>query len=181
MSTSSLLAKELLKPRAVMAQVFELTRATSSPGAMRRASGMQVAPLRRIISLVITNTAAAERPTVPCSLVTDVTGMSIEGTTTGVLASWSMSRLRMSPASLGGPLAVDAAAGGCSPPPARSSELIVVSVRMTQETVATRAHCESSNRTESCPPFHAVALRKGAAIRLGGRPRRLISPARGGH
>ena len=40
---------------------------------------MQVAPLRRIISLVITNTAAAEWPTVLCSLVTEVTGMSIEG------------------------------------------------------------------------------------------------------
>ena len=39
--------------------------------------------------------AAADFPTVLCSLVTDVTGMSIEGTTTGVLASWSMSRSRI--------------------------------------------------------------------------------------
>jgi hypothetical protein len=51
-----------------MAHVFELNCATSKPGAIRNASGMQVAPLRRIISLVITNTAAADRPTVLASL-----------------------------------------------------------------------------------------------------------------
>ena len=64
---------------------------------------MQVAPLRRIISLVITNTAAAERPTVLCSFVTEVTGMSIAGPppdVTGVLASCSMGRLRRFSSSL---------------------------------------------------------------------------------
>ena len=78
-----------------MAHSLELICTTSKPGASRNASGMQVAPLRRIISLVMTKTAAAERPTVLCSLVTELTGMSIEGTTTGVFASWSISRLRM--------------------------------------------------------------------------------------
>ena len=42
-----------------MAQVLELICATSSPGAIRKASGMLLAPLRRIISWVITKTAAA--------------------------------------------------------------------------------------------------------------------------
>ena len=70
-----------------MAHVLELICATSRPGAIRKASGMLVAPLRRIISLVMTKTAAGDRPTVLSSLATDVTGTSIDGTTTGVLAS----------------------------------------------------------------------------------------------
>jgi hypothetical protein len=78
-----------------MAQVFELNCATSKPGASLRASGMQVAPLRRIISFVMTKTAAAERPTVPASFVTDVTGMSIEGTATETLESCEISRSNM--------------------------------------------------------------------------------------
>ena len=50
-NTNSLLAYMLLKPRQLIAQVLELICATSSPGARRRASGMQVAPQRRIISV----------------------------------------------------------------------------------------------------------------------------------
>ena len=74
---------------------------------------MQVAPLRRIISGVITNTAAADRPTVLGSFVTDVTGISIEGTTTGVLASCSISRPRISLTNLPLVPAFDSTAG-CS-------------------------------------------------------------------
>ena len=70
--TSSLLfvekspAMSALNPRAVIAQEWALIRATCTPGAMRKTSGMQVAPERRIISGVMTNTAAGERPTVLC-------------------------------------------------------------------------------------------------------------------
>ena len=41
-----------------MAQVFESSRATSTPGTMRRRSGMFIMPERRMSSCVITKTAA---------------------------------------------------------------------------------------------------------------------------
>ena len=58
MSTRTLLEYRLLNPRMLMAQAFESTRATSTPGAMRRRSGMFIMPDRRISSCVITKTAA---------------------------------------------------------------------------------------------------------------------------
>jgi hypothetical protein len=58
MSTSSLLARSLLKPRIVIDQAWALRRATSTPGASRNASAIVVTPERPISSRVITNTAA---------------------------------------------------------------------------------------------------------------------------
>ncbi len=59
-STSNLLAKRPLKPRALTAHLLESIRPTSMPGANRSASGMLVAPERLISSSLMTNTAAAE-------------------------------------------------------------------------------------------------------------------------
>jgi hypothetical protein len=53
-----LFANWLLKPRAVIAQVFESMFATWSPGTMRNRSGTLVMPERRMSSDVITVTAA---------------------------------------------------------------------------------------------------------------------------
>ena len=44
------LAKRPLKPREVMAHLLESIRATVTPGTIRKASGMLVAPERRISS-----------------------------------------------------------------------------------------------------------------------------------
>jgi hypothetical protein len=64
-------------PRALIAQLFALICATSSPGTIRNKSGMFVAPDRRMSSCVITNTATAVRDNV-CSLFeTDVTSIFI--------------------------------------------------------------------------------------------------------
>jgi hypothetical protein len=57
MRTSSLLAKRPLKPRHVMAHLFASSRATCIPGAIRSASGMNLAPDRRMSSGRMTNTA----------------------------------------------------------------------------------------------------------------------------
>src|SRR5438128_871351 len=46
------------------AHSLALILATLTPGAIRNTSGMLMAPERRIISLVITNTAAGDLPTV---------------------------------------------------------------------------------------------------------------------
>ena len=53
-STSNLLAKRSLKPRALIAQRFEEMRATWMPGTMRSASGIEVTPERMISSPVTT-------------------------------------------------------------------------------------------------------------------------------
>ncbi len=53
-STSSLLEKRLLKPRMLTAQRLFAKRATLTPGARRRASGMLVAPERSMSSRVMT-------------------------------------------------------------------------------------------------------------------------------
>jgi hypothetical protein len=49
----------LLNPRTDIAHVWLSTRATWTPGANRNASGIEVAPERRMSSLVITYTAEA--------------------------------------------------------------------------------------------------------------------------
>ena len=58
-STSSFSEFTLLKPRELTAQELEFCSPTWMPGTRRRASGMVVAPERRIVSRVITETAAA--------------------------------------------------------------------------------------------------------------------------
>ncbi len=58
MRTSSLLANRPLKPREVIAHLVESIRATCRPGTMRRASGMLVAPERRMSSAVRAKMAA---------------------------------------------------------------------------------------------------------------------------
>src|ERR1700728_4739436 len=57
MRTSTDLEKLFWRPRMPTAQVVELSRPTSTPGASRRASAIEVAPARRISSAVITYTA----------------------------------------------------------------------------------------------------------------------------
>jgi hypothetical protein len=52
--TSSLFARTLSKPRALIAYWLASARATIRLGARRSASGMLVTPARRISSLVIT-------------------------------------------------------------------------------------------------------------------------------
>ena len=54
-----MLAKRPLKPRILTAQRLFPMRATSTPGASRKASGMLLAPERAMSSREITNTAAA--------------------------------------------------------------------------------------------------------------------------
>jgi len=71
-STSNLLAKRPLSPRAVTAQALALICATSMPGAMRKASGIVCAPMRRMSSPVMIKTAAAAWETVCGFLETDV-------------------------------------------------------------------------------------------------------------
>src|SRR5262245_37457828 len=58
-STSSFSEFTLLKPRALTAQVLEVCSPTWMPGTRRKASGTVVAPERRMISRVTTDTAAA--------------------------------------------------------------------------------------------------------------------------
>src|SRR5258708_7865182 len=53
MRTSSLLSKRPLNPREPIAHLFSSMRATSRPGTSRSASGMLVAPERRMSSCVI--------------------------------------------------------------------------------------------------------------------------------
>jgi hypothetical protein len=77
-STSSLLAIWSLKPRAEMAQFPEFKRATESPGTMRSASMIVVAPERRMSSWVRTYTAAAESPTCCALRLTEVTSIWID-------------------------------------------------------------------------------------------------------
>jgi hypothetical protein len=63
-----------------MAQVLLSMRATSNPGDIRSASGMLVAPERRMSSCVITVTADGDNPTVLSRRETDVTSMFISST-----------------------------------------------------------------------------------------------------
>jgi hypothetical protein len=58
-STSSFSEFTLLKPRALTAQLLEVCAPTWMPGTRRNASGMVVAPERRMISRVTTAMAAA--------------------------------------------------------------------------------------------------------------------------
>src|SRR6267142_789508 len=76
-STSSLLSNRPLNPRDAIAHLFESMRATSNPGASLNASGMLLAPERRISSCVITKIAAAASATFCVRLDTDVTCMFI--------------------------------------------------------------------------------------------------------
>jgi hypothetical protein len=50
--TSSLLARTLLRPRMLMAQLPASARATLTPGTIRSASGIEAAPERSISSAV---------------------------------------------------------------------------------------------------------------------------------
>src|ERR1700678_3422222 len=59
----------------VTAQVLLSICATSTPGTMRRTSGMLVAPDRRISSWLITKTEAAVRASFCSFLETEVTGV----------------------------------------------------------------------------------------------------------
>src|ERR1700722_9097942 len=61
----------------LMAQRFASTRATFTPGARRRRSGILVAPERRISSCVITKIAAPAFDSFCSFFETDVTGMVI--------------------------------------------------------------------------------------------------------
>src|SRR5467141_1445355 len=73
MRTSSLLSKRPLNPREPIAHLFSSMRATSRPGTRRSASGMLVAPDRRMSSCVITKIAAAASATCCLRLETEVT------------------------------------------------------------------------------------------------------------
>src|SRR5687768_13173073 len=74
--TSSLLAVVELNPRALIAQVWESTLATCKLEARRSASGMLVAPERRMSSCVIIWMADAASESFSDLLETDVTSMS---------------------------------------------------------------------------------------------------------
>jgi hypothetical protein len=63
----------LLNPRELTAQVLDDWRPTCIPGTWRNASGIDVAPDRRMSSLVTTATAAAESPSRSAVRDTDVT------------------------------------------------------------------------------------------------------------
>ena len=67
----------LLNARELTAHEFELRRATCMPGTPRSASGMVVAPERRMSSLVTTLTAAAAELSVSAVRDTDVTSMAM--------------------------------------------------------------------------------------------------------
>jgi len=62
-----------LKPREVTAHLLELIRPTWTPGAMRRASAMEVTPERLISSWLMTKTAAALSASSWGLLATEVT------------------------------------------------------------------------------------------------------------
>jgi hypothetical protein len=72
-----LLAYWALKPRELISHVFPLICATSSPGTMRRTSGMFVAPEVRISSRVMTKIADAIRDNFCSFFETEVTSMFI--------------------------------------------------------------------------------------------------------
>ncbi len=76
-STSSLLAVVVLKPRALIAQVLPSDWATWRPVAIRRASGRLLAPERRTSSPVITVIAAAAPETGSLRRETEVTSSSM--------------------------------------------------------------------------------------------------------
>ena len=70
-----------------MAHLFSSMRATCTPGTSRRASGMLVAPERRMSSCVMTKMAAAASATFCVRLDTDVTCMFIRSSTLMVVTS----------------------------------------------------------------------------------------------
>jgi hypothetical protein len=75
--TSSLFASSVLNPRALIAQSCEFLRATSRLLASRSASGMLVAPERRMSSPVMTCIADAARASFSGRRDTDITSISI--------------------------------------------------------------------------------------------------------
>ncbi len=81
MRTSSLLAKRPLNPRELMAHLFSSMRATCKPGTIRNASGMLVAPERRMSSCVITKMAAAASASFWVLFETEVTCTFIKSST----------------------------------------------------------------------------------------------------
>jgi hypothetical protein len=99
-STSSLLANWLLKPRAVIAHLLPSICATWRPGTMRRASGIEVAPERRMSSPVRTVTAAGASATLCARFETEVTSTS------------RRSSMLIAPRSVTASLVAAAAAGG---------------------------------------------------------------------
>ena len=87
-STSSFSELMLLKPRALTAQLLDVCSPTCSPGTRRRASGMVVAPDRRMISGLTTATAAAASRSVSSVRETEVIST--------VMSSSKLMRLRVS-------------------------------------------------------------------------------------
>ena len=85
--TSSLLAAVELNPRAEIAQLPGLNRATSRPGTRRSSSGILVAPDLRISSVVIRVIAAAVWPSGSALRETDVTSTSINSSSVSFLKS----------------------------------------------------------------------------------------------
>jgi hypothetical protein len=73
MRTSSLFDKSLLKPRMEIVHECPLLLATSTPGAIRSACGMLLAPERRMSARVITNTAAGASMAASSRRETEVT------------------------------------------------------------------------------------------------------------
>jgi hypothetical protein len=102
-----------LKPLWLIAQLASSMLATFIPGAIRKASATVVAPERRIMSLVITNTAAGDLPTELSCRETLVTSCSSAGATAGRASNCSNSRSsRAASSSVGWTVA---AAFGCPP------------------------------------------------------------------
>ena len=75
------MAKRPLNPRALMAHLFSSMRATCTPGTIRNASGMLVAPERRMSSCVMTKMAAAASANFWLLLETEVTCTFIKSST----------------------------------------------------------------------------------------------------
>ena len=113
LSTSSFSELMLLNARELTAHEFELRRATCTPGTPRSASGIVVAPERRMSSLVTTLTAAAAELRVSAVRDTDVTSMSI---------SSSMLRRLSAPVDAVTSCAAAACAGGHSSSAVASAE-----------------------------------------------------------
>src|SRR6266446_1187839 len=86
--TRSLLASPLLKPRALMAHCRESSWATCRLGAKRRASGILVAPERRMSSPVITWIAEAVVHSGSGRRETEVTSRFINSSMLICLSSW---------------------------------------------------------------------------------------------
>ena len=91
--TSSLSAKRPLKPRIETAHLLASMRATSTPGTIRRTSGMLVAPERRMSSAPMTKAAAAVSASGRVCRLTELTS-----TTSTFISSSRLSSEKLSPA-----------------------------------------------------------------------------------